>query len=158
MMNLTSLPVTHRAVIPEVYLDEMGHMNVMWYTHLFSCAAEGLFHSLGMTRAYFEANQTGTFALELHVRHLVEVRVGSHITMRSRLLGRSAKRFHFMHFMVLDDSATLAATEEAVGTHVDLRIRRGSPLPAHVTKEFDRLLAVHAALPWEAPVCGVMKP
>jgi len=35
-MDLSSLPVLHRADIPETYLDEMGHMNVMWYTHLFS--------------------------------------------------------------------------------------------------------------------------
>jgi acyl-CoA thioester hydrolase len=158
MMDLDLLPVTHQARIPESYLDEMGHMNVMWYTHLFSSAAENLFRLVGMTRAYFEANQAGTFALEFHVRYLAEVRVGKQVTIRSRLLGRSAKRFHFIHFMVLDDSQTLAATEEAVGTHVDLRVRRGSALPATIAGAFDRLLATHAALPWEAPVCGVMRP
>ena len=40
-MDLTALPITHRAVIPDDYLDEMGHMNVMWYTHLFSLARGG---------------------------------------------------------------------------------------------------------------------
>ncbi len=30
-MNLDKLPVTQRAVIPESYLDVMGHMNVMWW-------------------------------------------------------------------------------------------------------------------------------
>src|SRR5262249_27907318 len=119
---------------------------------------EGLFQMVGLTREYFEANRAGTFALELHVRHLAEVLARQHVTIRSRLLGRSAKRFHFMHFMVLDDSGALAATEEAVGTHVDLRPRRGSPLPAPITKAFDHLLATHAALSWEAPVCGVMGP
>ncbi|MEJ7639637.1 MAG: hypothetical protein WKF75_17105 [Singulisphaera sp.] len=40
-MDLNSLPITYRASIPESYLDEMGHMNVTWYTHLFSQAMGG---------------------------------------------------------------------------------------------------------------------
>ena len=74
--ELNVLPITHRAAIPESYLDEMGHMNVMWYTHLFSLASGGLFELVGLNRAYFEANQAGCFALATHVRYLAEVRVG----------------------------------------------------------------------------------
>ena len=33
---------------PGAYLDEMGHMNVMWYTHLFSMGAWGLFQMVGL--------------------------------------------------------------------------------------------------------------
>jgi acyl-CoA thioester hydrolase len=157
-MDLTALPIHHQAVIPESYLDEMGHMNVMWYTHLFSCAADALFQSLGLDQRYFEANQTGTFALEQHVRFRVEVRAGQHVTIYSRVLGRSAKRFHFMQFMFNDDAKVLSATVESVGTHVDLRIRRSSPMPTATAERFDRLIAEHARLPWPAPVCGVMRP
>ncbi len=157
-MDLSSLPIHYQAVIPESYLDEMGHMNVMWYTHLFSCATDGLFASVGLNLAYFEANQAGTFALEQHVRFRVEVRAGQHVTIRSRVLGRSAKRFHFMQFMFNDDAGVLSATVESVGTHVDLRVRRSSPLPPQVVEGFDRLIAEHSRLPWPAPVCGVMRP
>ena len=73
-MDLSSLPIHYQAVIPESYLDRMGHMNVMWYTHLFSCATGGLFGSIGLNLAYFEANHAGTFALEQHARFRVEVR------------------------------------------------------------------------------------
>jgi acyl-CoA thioester hydrolase len=156
-MDLNSLPLTWQALIPEAYLDENNHMNVMWYTHLFSCATGGLFDRIGLTTAYFEANQAGTFALEHHLRFLSEVRAGQTVTIRTRVLGRTLKRFHFMHFMVKDDGDILAATEEAVGSHVDLRIRRTSPLPHHVVDEFDRLLGEHSRLAWAAPVCGVMK-
>jgi acyl-CoA thioester hydrolase len=153
-----ALPVTHRAVVPNSYLDEMGHMNVMWYTHLFSLATGGFFELLGLTHAYFEANQAGTFALEMHLRYLTEVRVGYHLTIRSRILGRSAKRLHFMNFMVIDEKSVLAATAESTAAHIDMRIRRSSPLPAPIVEATDRLLAEHARLPWEPPVCGVMKP
>ena len=157
-MDLTPLPVTHRAAIPEAYLDEMGHMNVMWYTHLFSQAAWGLFQMVGLTEAYFAANRAGSFALAQHFRYLKEVRAGQHVTLRSRVLGRSAKRWHTIHFMTIDGLDALVATGEAVSTHVDLTVRRSSPMPPAVTAAIDRLLAEHARLGWDAPVCGAMQP
>jgi acyl-CoA thioester hydrolase len=157
-MDLTPLPVTHRAAIPEAYLDEMGHMNVMWYTHLFSQAAWGLFQTVGLTEAYFAANRAGSFALAQHFRYLKEVRAGQHVTLRSRVLGRSAKRWHTIHFMTIDELDALAATAEAVSTHVDMTVRRSSPMPPTVTAAIDRLLAEHARLGWVAPVCGAMQP
>jgi acyl-CoA thioester hydrolase len=156
-MDLQSLPVTWRAAIPESYLDEMGHMNVMWYTHLFSEATGKLWELLGMDRAYFERDHAGTFALEFHVRFLAEIRASEHVTVRSRLLGRSLKRFHFMHFLTNETRGVLSATEEAVGSHVDMRARRASPLPAHFIQAFDELLAAQSRLDWDPPVCGVMR-
>src|SRR5262245_20709740 len=100
-MDLTKLPITHRAEIPSSYLDEMGHMNVMWYTHLFSEAASGLFQMVGLNLEYFKANQARSFALEQHFKYLKEVRLGQHVTLRSRVLGRSAKRWHSIHFMTI---------------------------------------------------------
>ena len=157
-MDLSLLPIHHQAVIPESYLDEMGHMNVMWYTHLFSQAAWGLFQTVGLTEAYFAANRADSFALAQHFRYLKEVRAGQHVTLRSRVLGRSAKRWHTIHFMTIDELDALAATAEAVSTHVDMTVRRSSPMPPTVTAAIDRLLAEHARLGWVAPVCGAMQP
>ena len=157
-MDLSALPVTHRAVIPESYLDLMGHMNVMWYTHLFSEAAWGLFQLVGLTREHFTANRTGSFALEQHFRYLKEVRLGQHVTLRSRVLGRSAKRWHTIHFMTIDELDVLAATSEGVNTYVDLTVRRSAEMPPVITSAIDRLLAEHTKLDWTAPVCGAMTP
>jgi acyl-CoA thioester hydrolase len=154
---LNDLPVTHAAVIPEDYLDMMGHMNVMWYTHLFSLAVGGLYERLGLTREYFEAKQAGSFLLEAHVRHLSEVRAGQSVTIRTRVLGRSAKRLHFMNFMV-KDGPVLAATSESVAAHIDMRVRRSSPFLPTIADAIDQLLKEHAGLGWSAPVCGVMNP
>jgi len=157
-MDLNSLPITYRAFIPESYLDEMGHMNVMWYTHLFSQAMGGIFREIGLTDAYFKANRAGSFALEGHFRYLKEVRAGANVTVRTRLAGRSAKRFHILHFLVIDEGGILAATGEFVGTHIDMNVRRSSPFPDAIALAYDRLLAEHSALGWEPPLCGVMKP
>src|SRR6185369_13899032 len=138
-MNLSLLPVTYEATIPEDYLDMMGHMNVMWYTHLFSLAVGGLYQRLGLTGEYFQTNAAGSFLLEAHVRHLSEVRAGQSVTIRTRMLGRSAKRLHFMNFMVKDDTV-LAATSESVAAHIDMRIRRSSPFPSAIAEAIDQLV------------------
>lgn len=155
--DLSALPVTHQAVIPETYLDEMGHMNVMWYTHLFSMGAWGLFQKVGLTVEYFEANHAGSFALEQHFRYLKEVRLGQHVTIHSGVLGRTAKRWHSIHFMIIDELDVLAAISEGVSTHVDMRVRRSSPMPPNVCDAIDRMLEEHKSLLRDAPVCGAIK-
>jgi acyl-CoA thioesterase FadM len=157
-MDLKTLPITHRAVIPESYLDQFGHMNVMWYTHLFGHAAGGLFKLFGLDRDYFAGHQAGSFALAQFFRYLAEVRVGESVTLRSRVLGRSAKKLHAMHFMIKDDGDVLAATAEVVSAHVDMKTRRTSPFPEHISQALDRLAAEHAGLTWAAPISGAMQP
>ena len=156
--DLEALAVTHRQQIPESYRDEFGHMNVMWYTYLFSAAMPKFGEQFGQTEMYFLENKAGSFALEAHTRFLSEVLIGKHITVRSRALGRSAKRLHFMHFMTIDETGALAATQEHVSAHIDMRIRRMAPLPDELARRFDELVTVQNRLPWPAPICGAMRP
>src|SRR5207253_33620 len=100
-------------------------------------------------------NQAGTFALESHVRFIAEVLAGHRVSVRSRLIGRSAKLYHFLHFLVNETTGKLSATGEFIGGHVDMRVRRTSPLPPEITAVFDRLLAEHQRLEWKSPLCGV---
>jgi acyl-CoA thioester hydrolase len=151
------LPLTATAEVLPEWLDEMGHMNVMWYTHLFSKGVHGFFAMFGFTPEYMLGNLAGTFALELHVRYLSELRVGERVAIYSRALGRTAKRLHYMQFLVNDGKQVLSATGELVSAHVDMKVRRQAPLPEAITTEFDKLLAKHQALDWPAPTCGVMR-
>ncbi len=152
------LPETNRQTIPESYLDEMGHMNVMWYTHLFSGAMGGVFKMIGLDWEQYAETHIGTFALEAHIRYLAEVRVGHTITVHSRVMGRSERRFYVMHFMVNEDRDNVAATFENIGTFVDLRVRRSAPIPDDLRNNLDSIFAQHDALSWKAPVCGIMNP
>jgi acyl-CoA thioester hydrolase len=156
--NLQTLPITHQAEIPESYMDMMGHMNIMWYTHLFAHGMGGMFKLIGMERDYFVSNQAGCFALKQFVSYLAEIRAGEHVTLRTRLLGRSPKRMHLMHFIVKDTGDVLASTAEIVAAHIDMRIRRTSPFPASLAETIDRVITQHAALGWNPPLCGVMQP
>ena len=155
--QIEQLLLTYEETIPDTYLDEMGHMNVMWYTHLFSQAMRGTFRYVGIDPDYMEANQPGTFALESHVHYLSEVRVGQRVAVYSRVISRSSKRIHVMHFMINRDKQDLAAIFEAVSTHTDMSVRRSSPLPAFAVERIDQLIAEQTGLGWEAPVCGVIR-
>jgi acyl-CoA thioester hydrolase len=156
--NLEKLPVTHECAIPESYLDDMGHVNVMWYTHFFSCGTVKLFEHHGMTGDYFINNNAGSFALEAHVRYLAELRVGKRITVRSRAVARSAKRSHNIHFVVNEDDNVIAATGEFVGAHIDMQHRRMAPIPEDIGRQWDALIAQHNKVGWDPPLCGFMRP
>jgi acyl-CoA thioester hydrolase len=158
LATLEDLPITLRKEIPENYRDEMGHMNVMWYTHLFSHCFDKFGGLWGFNWSSWKDRGIGSFVLETHIRYLSEVRVGQHVTLRSRALGRSAKRFHYMHFMTIDETGALAATAEQISGHVDMSVRQMSPMAPELCEKFDALVAQQNQLDWEAPVCGSMKP
>ncbi|MGQ0633740.1 MAG: thioesterase family protein [Planctomycetaceae bacterium] len=155
--DMTSLPITHQAVIPADYRDGMGHMNVMWYTHLFARAMGGVFRLVGLDREYFQQNQAGVFALKQLFSYRVEVHVGDEITIRSRVLGRSERRMHIVQFM-FKGKDVLAATAETVSAHIDMRVRRTSPFPPHIAEAIDRLVVLHAALGAEPGSSGLLNP
>jgi len=156
--ELMRLPLFYRATITPDHLDEMGHLNVRWYVAFYDEAAWRLFEAIGFTQDYFKREQGGLFALQQFIRYLAEVRLGEMITVRSRILGRSAKRIHFMHFMVNETRPGLASTMEMLTSHADLTIRRTSPFPPHIETAIEALLTEHQQLDWSAPVCGVIQP
>ena len=157
-MDFSKLPITFEATIPEEYLDDMGHMNVMWYTHLFDKGVYGAFELMGLNLEYMRAHNSGGFALEAHIRYLREVRVGNKVTIFSRFIARTQRRFHLMNFMYNDSNQDVAATFEVVGAHIDMSIRRMASFPDPIATKLDSLIRDHSSLDWEAPLCGAMKP
>ena len=116
------------------------------------------FSSHRLDENYFRENQAGAFALKHFIQYFEEDRVGQAITLLTRLLGWSEKRFHFMHFMINETTGHLASTLEAMGTHVDLKMRRSAAMPFDIVKKFDAKMKVDQQLDWDAPICGVIRP
>ena len=158
LKQLESLPLYHRAVIPSNYLDPMGHMNVRWYVALFDDAVFDFLASFGLTTHYFTTEKSGIFALQQLITYRAEVHAGETVAIRIRLLGRSAKRVHFIFFMINETTAKLACTMEVLSSHADLVARKTSPFPAHIANQIDAILAEHNRLDWEAPLSGALKP
>lgn len=142
--------------IPVSYQDENGHMNVRHYLSIFDDAGYPLVATLGMTPEFHKEHGTGGFDLEHHIHFLREVHVGDRVSVYARLVGASAKRIHYMMFMVNETRETLAAVFECVNSFADLRVRRTAPYPPALMEAINQMLARHQALPWEPPLCGIM--
>lgn len=156
--DIKQLPADYHFTIPESYLDVMGHMNIRWYMALFNQGVLPFLQRIGLNQAYIDAENCGAFALEHFVRYLAEVHVGQTVTIHTRVVGRSAKRLHFMQFMANETTGQVAATLEILNSHANLALRRTSPYPKQITDKIDGLLDKHQQLTWTAPICGVMVP
>ncbi len=146
----------YRMTIPEAYRDENGHMNVRWYLHIFDDAGYPMVASFGLDPTFHAQHGTGGFDLEQHLHYLKEVHIGDAVTVYARLIGRSAKRIHYMMFMVNETHHTLAALFECVNSFADLKERRTAAYPTEIAEKIDAILIQDRALNWDAPVCGVM--
>jgi acyl-CoA thioester hydrolase len=154
--QLEQLPLTHRAIVTDGHLDLMGHMNVRHYLGFFDDASWHLFAGLGMDHQYYTTSGNGLFALQQFIFYLAEVRADETVAIRSRLHGRTDKRFHFTHFMINETTGKLAATVEMLGSHANLTARRTSPFPPYIATNFDAILAEHNQLNWISPLSGAI--
>jgi acyl-CoA thioester hydrolase len=144
-------------VVPEAYRDTNGHMNMRWYSALFDQAGDVFHERVGLTPAYHRQHGTGGFDLEHHLHFLHEVLPGDRLQIFLRVVARSAKRAHYLLFMVNETRSRLAALFECVNAFADLTVRKTAPYPPDIAARIDGLLAAHEALEWPPPVCGVMK-
>lgn len=151
-----ALPLLLRAVIPPEYEDENGHMNMRWYLALFDEAGYPMVAAWGLTPEFHQAHGSGGYDLEHHIHYLREVAVGDTVAIYLRLAGRSAKRVHYLMFMLNETRGVLAAIFECVNAFADLTLRKTAPYPPEIAAAIDAQLAEHQALGWPAPVCGVM--
>ena len=154
---IEQLPQYLRKTIPPDYLDLMGHMNIRWYFDLFARSSRKFFASHGLNEDYFRRGEFGVFTLKQYIQYFAEVQVGQSVSIHTRLLGRSDRRFHFIQFMINESTAQLSSTFEAMITHADLQMRRAAPMPDQIAGKFDATLAKNEKLDWEAPVCGAMR-
>ena len=110
-----------------------------------------------MGELYAAADKFGNFALEQHIHYYAEVLTGDQVSVYVRLIDVSPKRSYMMGFLINDTREQLAATVEVVMMNIDMLLRRGAPFPDDAKAALDTLHAQHQGLPWEAPVCGVMR-
>ena len=82
---------------------------------------------------------------------------GEEIAVYIRLVGYSAKRLHYIMFLVNATRGKLAATLECINAFADLRVRRTAEWPAEVAAKLAEAVAADRQLDWDAPLCGAMR-
>jgi acyl-CoA thioester hydrolase len=143
-------------VVPADYIDENGHMNIGRYLELggtalwLRCQRE-----LGMPEDYIEQRGLSTFTAEHHLTYHAEMLEGHDVSVRVRLVARSAKVLHAVCLVVDETNRRLACTMETTVVHMDMTQRRPADFPDDVAALIDAALVADERS-WPAPLCGAM--
>jgi acyl-CoA thioester hydrolase len=131
------------ATVRPEWIDYNGHMNVGYYLVAFDLATEAVCVHLGIGEAYRREHDASIFVLEAHVTFDREVHEAAPLVFRSRIVDCDTKRFHLIHHMYHWTDGYLAATNELMCMHMDLRNRRSAPLPDGALTRVDALHRAH---------------
>jgi len=127
-------------------LDYNGHLNVAYYGILFEDAARAMFSRIDVSQAYRERSDCALFAAEVHTVFHREVPAAESVSIYYRLLDTAGSKIHGMFFMVRAGDQALAATQEILFLHVDLKRRKTAPLPELQAGRLAGLLERHRGL------------
>jgi len=133
--------------VPTEWTDYNGHMNVGYYVVAFDKATDVVLDHLGIGAAYRLAEEASVFVLEAHVTYDREVLPGDPLRFTTQLLDCDSKRMHLFHRMCHAGEDYLAATNELMIMHMDLKTRRPAPFPADAMARITELHDLHKMLP-----------
>jgi acyl-CoA thioester hydrolase len=137
----------HAETVRPEWIDYNGHMNVAYYVLAFDHATDALLDHVGLDHAWREAEERSVFVVEAHVNYLREVREGDPLAFETLVLGADAKRFHLFHTMRHGEKGWVAATNELMLVHVDMRTRLSTPMSERHARALGELAALHAGIP-----------
>ncbi len=136
----------HRAEVLPEWIDQNGHMNVAYYVLAFDHATDVFFDYIGLDADYRYRTGGSTFAVESYVTYQREVMQGDPLRITTQLLAYDSKRLHFFHQMFHARDGYLAATSEWLNLHVDLNVRRVSPMPEPIQEKLAAIWEQHKTL------------
>jgi len=129
---MTQAMETYRGVVYPWHIDQIGHMNVQFYTARFDEATWHFFAALGITPSYLKTNGRGMAAVDQHTQYKQELRAGALIRITSELLEIKPKTVRFRHRMYNAETGDEVAVTDLVGVHMDTAARRSVPLPQDI--------------------------
>jgi len=156
MTHPAPLALWSETIAPD-WIDYNGHMNVAYYTLVFDHAVDAFFDYVGLGRDYRDATTGSTFAVEHHITYNQEVVVDDVVRCTSRLVGFDEKRIHHYHEMYHAADGYLASTCEFLSLHIDLSVRRVTPLPNNIFNRLGEVMAAHETLPPSENIGRVIK-
>ncbi|MDF1606227.1 thioesterase family protein [Nocardioides sp. YIM 152315] len=154
--ELAELPAYAAQAVPAAFEDINGHLNIRHYVGI---ASEGLDEALvdvGIPQNWPTVAGQGVFSAEHHMTYLSELRTGDRISVRVRLLGRSARAVHAVVYLLDDSHRKVSYVMEEVFLHIDMASRRTAEWPDDVAAALDKLIAEESHLPWQPVLSGSM--
>ena len=137
----------HTASVQPEWIDYNGHMNLAYYVLVFDHATDAFLDYIGITETFRKAEQSSTFAAEIHVTYEQEVTLDAELVVKTRLLGFDAKRIHYFHWMYDRARGSLVATNELLSLYMNMQERRVSAMPGAIQARLGDIFAAHGSLP-----------
>ncbi len=131
--------------VPPEWAGDNNHMKEAHSLTCFCAASDALLRLIGIDADYLA--EGGSYcAVETHIRHLAQARVGEPIHALTRVIDGSGKRLRLFHEL-FDSKGECLATGEHMLLHVSLETRRASAPGPTVRQRLDMIAAHHARLP-----------
>ena len=136
-----------RGHIKPEWIDFNGHMNVGYYVVAFDLGSMAFLDAVGMGYTYPERRGGSTFGLEMHVTYDREIHKDDPYVIHTRVLDCDQKRIHMYHEMRHGSEGWLAATNEIITMHINMKERRSAPFPDDIMEMLNKIKKAHADLP-----------
>ncbi|HUI58904.1 MAG TPA: acyl-CoA thioesterase [Steroidobacteraceae bacterium] len=120
--------------------DQMGHMNVLWYTAKFDEASWMFLSLMGVDPAYLRDAGRRMAAVRQTISYLKELFAGDTIIVNSTLDHIGTKSLRFTHRMYRERDSDPVAVCELTGVHLDVSTRRGCQFSAALRGKMSRFL------------------
>ena len=142
--------------VEKAWVDYNGHMNVAYYVLAFDRATDFFLDKVSLGEGYLKSQGGSTFTVEMNVSYIREVHLNDPLVFTTQLLGFDDKRIHYFHAMYHAEEGFLAATNECLGLHMDMSVRRVSPIPDVQRDALRAVASAQAHLPRPERVGRVM--
>jgi acyl-CoA thioester hydrolase len=148
----------YRGAVYPWHCDQMGHMNVMWYTGKFDEASWSLLANVGLTRSFLTSRGHGLAAVQQNITYKRELKAGDIVSVQSGILDVQDKIVRIFHEMRNEETHEVSAFAMITGVYMDIQKRRAIPIPVDVAEHIrSRRLDQHK-LYWTDTLSSIPKP
>jgi len=131
---------TVRGTVRADECDQLGHMNVVYYTARMSDAYTQLLARVGMTAEFIAGRRMAFAAVRQEIDNLREVRAGDLIVFESGFVGLRPKGATIRHEMRNAETGDVAMRARIGLVNLDLERRRAAPIPAEIAARIQAML------------------
>ena len=118
-----SLILKTEKIIKE-WTDYNGHLNVVYYAHVFDIAADIMLDNFKMGGESAKKDKKSTFVVEMHTNYNQEVKLGEEVETHLTYIDHDKKRIQYKLSMFHKEKKYLTATNEVLSLYVDLKQRK----------------------------------
>jgi acyl-CoA thioester hydrolase len=121
---------TYKGTVYPGHCDQMGHMNVLWYTARFDEASWSFLSLIGIHPGYLRDAGRRMAAAQQTISYMKELFAGDAIIVATSLDHIGATSLRITHEMYRDCDHDPVAVSELIAVHLDASTRRGCEFSA----------------------------